>query len=111
MGKLALLLLLSIPVLAQDRAWKLSVVTVATSAVVDTQSSWDRYELNPALGRGTFGVRQAGVEVGVTAGMVLIERLILRRHPKYTRTMVWTNYVVASAHTGAAISNYRLSGR
>jgi len=111
MGKLYLLLFLSLPVLSQDqdqnRAWKLSVAAAATGTILDVQSSWGGYELNPVVGRGIFGVRQTVAVSVVTAGVMAFEYLLLRKHHRYARVLTWTNYIVAGAHTGAAVRNWR----
>lgn len=105
-----LLVFLALPTFAQDRAWKLSVTSVAVSATLDAQSSWGGYEMNPIVGRGQFGARQAATSLSITAGVIALEYLVLRKHPQHKRLLTWTNFAIAGVRTGTAIRNYRLPG-
>lgn len=105
-----LLVLVALPALAQDSAWRASVAAVAASSALDVHSSFGAYELNPIVGRGQFGSRQASISLGITAGVLVFEYLVVRKHPRFERTLTWTNFAVAGARAGTAARNYRLGG-
>jgi len=96
--------------MAQDRAWSISAGAFAVSAALDAHSSWGRYETNPIIGRGQFGSRQAATTLGISAGVITAEYLLLRKHPRLARTLTWTNFAITGIRFGTAARNYRLSG-
>lgn len=51
--------------------WIASLAVLGLSDALDIRSSYGLRELNPVLGRGQFGTRQAGLSAGITAGTVL----------------------------------------
>jgi len=67
------------------------------------------YELNPIVGRGPFGTRQAATSLGITAGVLVAESLIVRKWPKMRRAFTWTNFGIAGVRGGTAIRNYSLT--
>jgi hypothetical protein len=108
--KLFLFILLASFAMAQDRAWDVSVGAFAASAAVDAHSSWGRYELNPIVGTGQFGSRQAATTLSISASIIAAEYLLLRKYPRLARRMTWTNFAMAGIRFGTAARNYRLSG-
>lgn len=84
----------------------ISQVFVASSAVADVQSSWGRYELNPVLGRGQFGARQAAISAGITGGLLLLERPLVRHHPSLRKPLTVVNFVVSGIRFGVAAQNW-----
>lgn len=88
--------------------WKWSVVGLSAATALDIGSSWGREELNPILGRGTFGPRQAGVKLGIVGGSVLTEWLWLQHHPQHARIIATVNVGATGLTVGVAIRNFKL---
>lgn len=88
-------------------AWAASVAFLAVAETADIASSRGSYELNPVLGRGPFGARQASIKAGIVGGVILAEWLILRRHPDSSRAFKWANYIAGGVTVGVAIRNWR----
>ena len=115
MKKTLLLALLGCQLIAADngkpprlRAWWGSVGMLAAATAADIYSSRGGYELNPILGRGQFGARQAGIKIGAVVGLATVQRLVLRRHPRAERSFVVAN-VASGAATGLVA--YRNTGQ
>lgn len=103
--RLALLALLCLPLVAQDRLYRVSVVTVAAAHVVDAHSSWGGYEANPLLGSGRFGGRHAAIKAAWVAGPLVAQS---RMPAKHRRWMTWVNFATAGALMWVAGRNYRV---
>jgi len=88
------------------KAWKWSLVAVASMTAADAASSMGRYEANPLLRNqnGQFGGQQASLKAGVVAGSVLAEWLLSRHNHSALKTATivngvtsaWLGYNVAS---------------
>jgi hypothetical protein len=104
MKPLSLLLWFSLTCAAQSLT--VSQFALIGANIADTASSWGGYELNPALGRGEFGARQAVIKSAVIAGMILAENHIVKRNLKYKKALVIANWIGATMITGAATSNW-----
>ncbi len=105
----ALLALSMLTAFAQDRPprnWNFSVAFFAGAQVMDTMSSRGAMEQNPVLGRGQFGARQMAIKAGIGSGMVLAERLIMRKHPETRSFWTWTNYATGTAIAALAVRNW-----
>ena len=109
--KIVCLLVLSmLTAFAQDhrqRNWNFSVAFFVGAQAMDTMSSRGAIETNPLLGRGQFGARQTLIKAGITGGVILAERMIMRRHPETQRYWTWTNYATGAAITSVAARNWR----
>ena len=92
---------------SQSRNYELSVGAVVGANIIDAHSSWNRYELNPVLGRGQFGPRQAGIKAGIVLGWQVTQWLIVRRWPETRRAATWVNYGAAAATGAVAWRNYQ----
>lgn len=106
---LALLVLATLAASAQDgprRNWNISVAFFVGAQAMDTMSSRGGIEANPVLGRGQFGARQAAIKAGIASGVVLAERMILRRHPETQRFWTWANYGTGTAIAAMAVRNW-----
>ena len=92
--------------------WVASVAGLVAANVLDAHSSWGRVEVNPMLRSrdGRFGGRAIAFKAGVTAGVVLIEALSMRRRPDLTSGCALVNFGAAGALGAAAAHNYRLPG-
>ena len=104
------MLLALCPLQAQDhdeRLYRWSVAAVAASHVADVHSSWGGIEANPVLGRGQrYGWRATSIKVGVAGVALLIQRYVLKRHPRHARAAAVTNLAMAGATAGIAAGNY-----
>jgi len=107
--KIALLIALAIPAFGQ-KAWKVSFAALAAGTTLDAASSYGRPELNPVLAgpNGQFGVKGIAIKGGITVGIFLVERYILKRHPDMERTFTTLNYSVGATYTSTAIRNWGL---
>jgi hypothetical protein len=70
-------------------------------------SSWGQYELNPVLGRGQFGARQAVLSLGIGAGVVLGVDALGRKFPRLRKPLAVVLWLSAGARGGVAIRNWR----
>lgn len=95
------------PVRPDWNRWHWSVIAFAAATSADLHSSRDLYELNPVLGRGSFGARQATVKVSLAAGLIGAEYLVIRRWPRTERAWRWVNWIAAGTTTAVAVRNYR----
>jgi hypothetical protein len=107
--KIALLVALAIPAFGQ-KAWKVSFAALAAGTTLDAASSYGRPELNPVLAgaNGQFGVKGIAIKGGITVGILIVERYILKRHPDMERTLTMMNYSVGATYTSTAIRNWGL---
>ena len=106
-----LLLLLTLTLGAQEierkrmRLWKWSIAMLAAANTADAMTSMGRYELNPVLGAGQFGIRATGVKIGISTATIGVEYLILRRRPEAARKAAWVNFGMAGLTGGIAARN------
>jgi hypothetical protein len=108
----AALVLSMLTAYAQDRPqrnWNISVAFFVGAQVMDTMSSRGSVEANPVLGRGQFGARQMAIKAGIGGGVVLAERMIVRKRPEIRRFFTWANYGSGAAVAGVAIRNWKQS--
>jgi hypothetical protein len=107
---LALFLALAVAVPLQakkpSKRWWISVAFVAGSSAADIRTSWGRYELNPILGRGQFGARQAGIKIGLTTGLTLWQYWRIHKG-KPEKPMVFGNAIAAGVTAAVAAHNAR----
>ncbi len=104
MKRILLLALLSTN-LATSGTYSTSVAVLIGGNTLDAVSSWDKYELNPILGRGRFGARQAltkGAMVGMLIGME--QTKVFKRHRKVCAVM---NFVMGGVSLSLAVRNFR----
>jgi hypothetical protein len=91
----------------RQRNWNISVAFFVGAQAMDTMSSRGAIERNPLLGRGEFGGRQMMIKAGIAGGVILTERLIMRRHPDTRPFWTWTNYATGAAITSVAVRNWK----
>jgi hypothetical protein len=89
----------------RTRLWKWSIAVLAAANVSDAMSSMGRYELNPVLGNGRFGMRATGVKIGISTATIGLEYLILRRRPEAARKAAYANFGMAGLTGGIAARN------
>lgn len=94
---------------AQTKTYGASVAALIGANAADLASSWGRPELNPLLSPGSsggrFGWQAATIKLGLAAGSLVIQRVILRRRPDLHRTFAVSNFIAAGAMGGVAIRN------
>ncbi|MGA2591691.1 MAG: hypothetical protein ABSH32_17390 [Bryobacteraceae bacterium] len=100
------LLFVLAPLAAQDdsghrtwhRIWQASVAAVLAGNSADAATSWGKYETNGAL-RGSglaFGGRALGLKCGITAGLLLPQFVLMRRHPQAVKATAAINLSAAA---------------
>ncbi len=99
-----LILAICLPLHGQD-AFLWSQASFASASLFDTASSWHGPELNPILGRGQFGWKQAAIKEAATAGMLMAEMPLIRRIPKARKWFTVFNFAAAALTAGMAIRN------
>jgi hypothetical protein len=87
--------------------WAFSVGFLAASEIVDVASSRGGNEMNPILGRGTFGAQQEATKSLLVGGIILAEWLILRHYPTHHRAAAIVNFAAGGVTTGVAVRNWR----
>ena len=92
------------------RGWKISLAPLAASQVLDMTSSWGMRELNPALASadGSFGMKAVSTKIGVTAAMVGVEYLLVKKYPKSARILSKINWSGAVLTSSFAAHNYMI---
>jgi hypothetical protein len=91
-------------------SWKWSIAPLVASQGLDIASSYGKHELNPLLAEphGQFGAQSALLKVGVTAGLIGVEYLIVKAHPASARTFTKLNWAAAALTTGFAVHNFAI---
>ena len=86
-------------------AWRATEAALIAGRAADVRSSWGRQELNPVLGRGTYGPRQAAIELGATAAALAVEEIAARRHPEARARFAAANIGTAAVLGAVAARN------
>ena len=92
------------------KAWKISLVPLVSSQSLDAASSYGMRELNPLLAssNGGFEMKATSIKLGVTAAIVGVEYLIVRKYPRSTRVISKLNWTSGIVTTGFAIHNFAI---
>ena len=105
--KLALAILLVLPLAAQTRLWKASIVALAGASAADYATSWGHWEGNRLL-RGADGrfspIKGAAWKIGPTVGMVVLQT----KTPRYRKAWAVANLCLAGFYAGVAVRNSRI---
>ena len=90
--------------------WKLSLIPLAGSQVLDVSSSWGMRELNPVLAGsdGRFGAQAATVKLGVAGAFVGVQYLVVRKFPRTARVFTKINWAGAALTSSFAVHNYAI---
>ncbi len=96
-----------------NRRWKISLAPMLASQALDAASSYGLRERNSLLAGsdGRFGMQAVAIKFGVTAGILGLEYLVVRKFPRSAKLFTIVNWTAAGATTGLAVHNYRLPGR
>jgi hypothetical protein len=91
-------------------SWKISLAPLVASQALDITSSYGMRELNPLLAgpQGQFGAQSAVLKLGVTAGLIGVEYLIIKAHPASARVFTKLNWGAAALTTGFAVHNFSI---
>jgi hypothetical protein len=114
MKMFVLLVLSMLTAYAQDHAqrnWNFSVAFFVGAHMMDTMSSRGGIESNPVLGQGQFGGRQMAIKSGIAGGVILAERMIMRKHPETRRFWTWANYGTGTVIAAVAVRNWNQPAR
>ena len=110
--KWVLFLLLGVTVHAQDslKQWKVSLVPLVSSQVLDATSSYGLRELNPVLAssNGGFEAKGLSIKIAVTGAAVGVEWLIVRKFPRSARVLTKLNWSAGIVTTGFAVHNWAI---
>lgn len=79
-----------------------SEVALGATSTLDIASSWGARELNPVLGQGRFGMKQAAVSASMTVGIVVVSNLVVRKWPRTRRMVQWATFGAAGVRGYAA---------
>ncbi len=92
------------------RRWKVSLIPLAGSQILDVSSSWGMRELNPVLAGsdGRFGAEAATVKLGVAGAFVGVQYLLVRKFPRTARVFSKINWAGAALTSSFAVHNYAI---
>ena len=92
------------------KSWKISLAPLIASQVLDVASSYGLRELNPLLTspNGGFDQKATTIKLGATGGLVALEYLIVRKHPRAARVISKLNWTTGIVTTGFAVHNFAI---
>jgi hypothetical protein len=92
------------------KSWEVSLIPLVASQAFDAASSYGMRELNPLLAsaNGDFEMKAISIKIGITAAMVGVEYLIIRKYPRSARVISKLNWTSGIVTTGFAIHNYAI---
>lgn len=90
--------------------YKWSCVSLVAANGMDAASSWNKRELNPILGQ-TFAGRAIAIKAGGTAGVLVAQYFVLRRHPQAHKSAAIVNFAVSGVLGGIAARNFRIQSK
>lgn len=88
--------------------WRATEAALVAGNAADAASSCGMYEMNPLLGRGPFGARQAALKFGVAGAVLVVEEIAARRAPGVVKPAAAMNAGAAAAFGVMAARNWRL---
>jgi hypothetical protein len=103
-----------IAVLAEDRGqrrlYAISVTAALAGHALDIFSSYNKTELNPMLQsrNGRFGMQSVAIKSGVVGGLEVFQLWRVHKDPRFRKTAIWTNFVVAGVMSGLAAHNFQI---
>ena len=106
---LMLLICCCLPALSQCRDIGPSIAINLAAHGADAYSSYGRYEINPVLGRGTFGPRQVGIKLSGAAAVSAASWVLARRSPRACRWAARLNFIQAGAIGAVAARNWKVT--
>ena len=88
------------------RLFVASIIAAAGGLSLDAASSVGMRALNPVIGRGAFGPRQAAFGVGISGTAIVTGWLLVRHRPERESTVIVCNFGLAAMHGAIAARNY-----
>lgn len=90
-----------------NRKWWKSVAVLSAAVALDCVSSYGMVESNPmyASRDGRFKAKGLTLRLGTSSAGMLVQYLIVRKHPEYVDTLAVTNYGIAAGVGGVAVHN------
>jgi hypothetical protein len=87
-----------------------SFAAVTAAEVVDSASSWGKWESNPVFGQSRFGIEKASVKIELGAAILTGQHLLLRRRSSFTafKAMAAINFASAGVLGGIAFHNSKI---
>ena len=82
-----------------------SLVALNSANLTDIKSSWHQQELNPVVGRGSFGAGQLSFKLAVVGGSTAIQAFRHRKHHEHDTALTVGNFTGAGILTAASIHN------
>lgn len=90
------------------KVFKWSAAALVAGSAVDIASSYGQPELNRYLAsNGRLTSRGVGIKLGVVAGILVAETLIVRRMPEARTPFTGLNFAATGMYTGVAVRNWR----
>jgi len=104
-------LLIGTPAEALDwsKVWKGTIGVFAGAQATDIETSIGKNELNPALGRGQFGVRQALIKVSISSALPLVQYIWIQRANNPEKLYKAFSFINIGAATATGAVAYRNS--
>lgn len=104
----AIFALLLTPAAASACSFWPAVGVAAAGQLADAASSRGRFELNPVLGRGSFGARQMTMKAAIFAGSTAGAWIVSRRDQRACRVATIAIVGAAGVTFGVSIRNWRV---
>ncbi len=91
-----------------EKLWKTSLVTLAGANLLDTASSWGKCEANPFLAGsgGRFDSKALMLKGATMGGILVLEQLTGKRHPRFYRAFAGANFAFSVGLTTVAVRNF-----
>ena len=79
--------------------YRWSVIALTAANAADAASSWRLQEGNPLLAHpgSQFGMQSVLLKSGFVGASMLAQRIVIRRHPEWSKRMTWVNFATAGA--------------
>jgi hypothetical protein len=86
-----------------------SFAAVTAAEMVDSASSWGKWESNPVWGQSRFGIEKASVKIGLVTAILTGQYFLLRhRSPTAFKAMAAINFASAGVLGGIAFHNSKI---
>ncbi len=91
-----------------EKLWKTSLVTLAGANLLDSVSSWGKCEANPLLAGsgGHFDSKALLLKGAALGGVVVLEQLTGKSHPRFYRFFTGANFAFSVGLTTVAVRNF-----
>ena len=92
------------------KQWAISLAPLMAAQTLDAASSYGLRELNPLLAssNGGFGMKAVAIKFGTVGGLVAVEAVLVRKHPRTAKVLTVMNWAAAGLTASFAVHNYNL---